>query len=107
VALAIWVPDYFRLPKKGNLARLEALAEQGRLQHIEIEGLPGPAYRHPTAVPADQVNLTTLLSPFDPLVADRQRLKDLFGFEYQIECYTPAHKRRFGYFSLPILHRGW
>jgi hypothetical protein len=106
VALADWVPDYFRLPKTGNAARLEALADDGRLQRVEIEGLPGPAYRHPAAVPVDPVNLTTLLSPFDPLVWDRKRLKDLFGFEYTIECYTPAAKRRFGYFTLPILHRG-
>lgn len=106
VALAAWVPDYFRLPKTGNRDRLEALANDGRLQRVQIEGLPGPAYLHPDAVPADPVNLTTLLSPFDPLVWDRQRLKDLFGFDYTIECYTPAPKRRFGYFTLPILHRG-
>ena len=106
VAQAAWVPDYFRLPKTGNARRLEALADDGRLLRIEIEGLPGPAYRHPGAVSAEQVNLTTLLSPFDPLVWDRQRLKDLFGFDYIIETYTPASKRRFGYFTLLILHRG-
>ena len=106
VALAAWVPDYFRLPKTGNASRLEALANDGRIARVEIEGLPGPAYLHPAAVAVDQVNLTTLLSPFDPLVWDRQRLKDLFGFEYTIECYTPASRRRFGYFTLPILHRG-
>jgi len=106
VALAAWVPDYFRLPKTGNARRLEALADDGRLQRIAIAGLPGPAYRSPAAVSVDQANITTLLSPFDPLVWDRQRLKDLFGFDYTIECYTPAPKRRFGYFTLPILHRG-
>jgi uncharacterized protein YcaQ len=106
VALADWVPDYFRLPKTGNASRLEALADEGLLQRVEIEGLSGPAYLHPKAVPVDRLNLTTLLSPFDPLVWDRRRLKDLFGFDYTIECYTPAPKRRFGYFTLPILHRG-
>jgi uncharacterized protein YcaQ len=106
VALAAWVPDYFRLLKTGNAKRLEALAGDGLLERIEIEGLPGPAYRDPAAEAVDPPSLTTLLSPFDPLVWDRQRLKDLFDFDYTIECYTPAAKRRFGYFTLPILHRG-
>jgi uncharacterized protein YcaQ len=106
VAHAAWVPDYYRLPKTGNLARLEALAAAGRLQRIAIDGLPGPAYRHPAAPPARQPTLTTVLSPFDPLIWDRQRLKDLFGFDYTFEVYLPPAKRRFGYFTLPILHRG-
>ena len=106
VALADWVPDYFRLPKTGSAARLEALADEGRLHRVVIAGLPGPAYLHPAAVSPGPVDLTTLLSPFDPLVWDRKRLKDLFGFDYTIEVYTPAPKRRFGYFTLPILHRG-
>ncbi len=50
--------------------------------------------------------MTTFLSPFDPLVSDRKRLSQLFNFDYTIECYTPSHKRRFGYFSMPILHCG-
>ena len=106
VALASWVPDYFRLPKTGNLDRLEALAEAGQLQRVAIEGLQGPAYRHPQAQAADRLQVTTVLSPFDPLVWDRQRLRELFDFEYTIEVYTPAAKRSFGYYTLPILHRG-
>jgi uncharacterized protein YcaQ len=45
-----------------------------------------------------------LLSPFDRLVFDRDRLRDLFGWEYLLEMYKPAVKRRWGYFALPILY---
>jgi uncharacterized protein YcaQ len=107
VARAGWAPDYFRLPKTGNAKRLEALANDRRLQRVEIEGLAGPAYLSLAAsAAAGPVEVTTLLSPFDPIVWDRARLKDLFGFNYKIETYTKAEKRPFGYFTLPILHRG-
>jgi uncharacterized protein YcaQ len=94
--------------------RLEALAEQGLLLRVAVEGFEGTAYIHPDH--SDLIDraisgglepvLTTLLSPFDPLVWDRQRARELFDFDYTIECYTPAAKRRYGYFTLPILHRG-
>lgn len=47
-----------------------------------------------------------ILSPFDNLLIQRQRMRDLFNFDYQIECYVPAAKRKYGYFSLPILWDG-
>jgi uncharacterized protein YcaQ len=50
--------------------------------------------------------VTALLSPFDPIVWDRDRASGMWGFDYKIEIYTPAEKRKFGYFTLPILHRG-
>lgn len=106
VAKADWVPDYYRLPKTGNAQRLEALAEAGSLKRVQIEGLPGPAYMDPAAQAPQPMNFTTVLSPFDPIVWDRKRLKELHNFEYTIEAYTPAHKRSFGYFTLPILHNG-
>lgn len=48
----------------------------------------------------------SILSPFDNSVIQRERLKILFQFDYQIECYVPAAKRQYGYFSLPLLYRG-
>jgi hypothetical protein len=114
IATPAWVPDYFRQPKKGMPARLEGLAREGLLLRVEVEGFEGLAYVHPEridllekAASGDlEPTLTALLSPFDPLVWDRQRASELFGFDYKIECYTPAAKRRYGYFTLPILHRG-
>ena len=44
-----------------------------------------------------------ILSPFDNLVIQRKRISELFGFDYQIECYVPEKKRKFGYFCLPVL----
>jgi uncharacterized protein YcaQ len=114
IAFPSWVPDYFREPKTGVPKRVEALAEAGLLQRIEVRGFEGPAYFHPDhtglieqALSGDlEPTLTALLSPFDPLVWDRARALELFDFDYRIECYTPAAKRRYGYFTLPILQRG-
>jgi uncharacterized protein len=112
VAVGRWVPDYFRTPKRGAASLLEELAEEGFLLRAEIED--EPAYVHPeNARLAEKVlsgrpqsSVTTLLSPFDPVVWDRARASELFGFDYKIEVYTPAARRRYGYYSLPILHDG-
>jgi uncharacterized protein YcaQ len=109
-----WVADYFRTKMAPTLRALRELADAGQLLTVEVEGWKEPGYIHPELKEeAEQViagklrpTLTTLLSPFDPLVWDRGRALSLFGFDYQIECYTPEPKRRYGYFTLPILRRG-
>ena len=47
-----------------------------------------------------------ILSPFDNMLIQRKRMRALFGFDYQLECYVPEAKRQYGYFSLPILWNG-
>jgi uncharacterized protein YcaQ len=103
IATADDLVDYFRLPVRPAKARLESLAEDGRLLKAEVEGWSRPAYRHPEAKCPRQIRAAALLSPFDPVVWNRKRIKALFDFDYRIEIYTPAKKRKYGYYVLPFL----
>jgi uncharacterized protein YcaQ len=69
-----------------------------------VEGVKGEWRVDPAALGADFEGRTALLSPFDRLVHDRARAQELFDFEYVLEMYKPAAKRRWGYFALPVLH---
>lgn len=114
VAHERWISDYYRMggkytsEYKSKRTLFAELVERKVLIPVEIASLPGLAFVH-----VDQAHLlqksietrhTTLLSPFDPIVWHRQRAVDLFDFQYRIECYTPAPKRQYGYFTLPILY---
>jgi uncharacterized protein YcaQ len=89
---------------------LGRLVEEGRLIGVDLPypGKPAPAYALPQALKSAESigSRTTLLSPFDPLVYDRDRTERLFGFKYALEMYKPKDKREFGHFVLPIVHDG-
>lgn len=114
ITTARWVADYYRMDRRRTPARVHDLAAAGELIEVVVDGWDDVAYVHPAhldmaeaaAAGALKPSLTTLLSPFDPLVWDRQRARSIFGFDYRLECYTPAPKRRFGYYVLPVLRRG-
>jgi uncharacterized protein len=69
-----------------------------------VEGTKGEWRVDPAALGESFAGRTALLSPFDRLVYDRVRTQELFDFEYTLEMYKPAAKRRWGYFALPVLH---
>ena len=114
IAREDWIAPYYYLPKTGLAEALADLVTDGKLHKVDIEGWETPAYIHPDRVELVAASAsgdrlpthTTLLSPFDPLVSDRARALDLFNFDYKMESYTPVKDRKYGYFSLPILHRG-
>lgn len=115
-----WFVDYFRtggrphMPRPVARAVLSQLVERGFVVPVSIEGIDEAAWMDAAAGPTLErlrqrrgwPTRTTLLSPFDNLVWNRDRDVQLWGFHYRLECYTPAPKRVYGYYSLPILYRG-
>jgi uncharacterized protein YcaQ len=104
------VKDERRLASLG-IARPKATAMPVEPIHVGeagepavVEGTRGEWRLDPAALDAELEGRTALLSPFDRLVYDRARARELFDFEYTLEMYKPEAKRRWGYFALPVLH---
>lgn len=114
IAQAGWIADYYRSARRYRDADLDAAVERGDLERVAVSGWKAAGYVHRdrrddlarAAAGALRATHTTVLSPFDPVVWDRTRAEAMFGFDYRLECYVPAERRRFGYFVLPILRRG-
>ena len=103
VATATDLRDYFRLPPEDVKARLPELVEAGDLVPVAVRGWKPTAYLHKDAKLPRRIDARALLSPFDPVVWERSRSERLYDFHYRIEIYTPAHKRIYGYYTLPFL----
>jgi hypothetical protein len=114
VARPSWIADYYRIKKSVIPGILEELVNNGELRQISITEWEEPAFyvpEHETLLEKAsagelRANHTTLLSPFDPLICDRERARQLYDFDFTVQCYLPAEKRTYGYFPLPILHNG-
>jgi uncharacterized protein len=95
---------------RGELKAALQRAKQ-RLSHVRVDAVDWywPADERPESAMASET--VRLLAPFDPVVWDRRRFEMLWGWAYRFEAYTPAPKRRLGYYALPLLYRdrviGW
>ncbi|MGD9620432.1 MAG: winged helix-turn-helix domain-containing protein [Mycolicibacterium sp.] len=98
--------DYFRLAAGQVRPAIADLLAAGSLEQVEVEGWTSPAYLRTGQTVPRRDRGTALLCPFDPLIFFRPRVERLFGFHYRIEIYTPAPKRRFGYYVWPFLLDG-
>jgi len=95
-------------PNKPAMRRLvESRVRRNELVAVELEGAgQSPHWVRPEtldAVPGPAQELAHILSPFDPLIIQRKRLRLFFDYEYRFEAYVPKHKRVFGYFCCPVL----
>ncbi|RRD50342.1 winged helix-turn-helix domain-containing protein [Arachnia propionica] len=111
VATADDLADYFRLHSSQVAPAIAELEESGELVPVRVQGWersgrPLRAWRHRDATAPARVGRDAILTPFDPVVWYRPRAERLHDFHYRIEIYTPAAKRQFGYYCLPVMLGG-
>lgn len=96
---------YMDAPRKKAMAALiDVRVRRRRLVPLAIDGCkPHWATPEALATPLAETDAVHILSPFDPLVIQRRRLSDLFGYDHVFEAYVPAPRRKLGYFALPVL----
>lgn len=98
--------------RKGTLSmvtkRLDKMLQESEVEKISIEGVDEAFYAERKAIDGKSkiANQLYILSPFDNAIIRRERLLKVFNYDYSIECYLPEHKRKFGYFCLPVLYNG-
>lgn len=95
--------DYYRMTAGDAAPRIDELVESRHVVPVAVDGWNEPAYLAADARIPRNIDVATLLSPFDPLVWYRPRAERLFGFFYRIEIYVPEHQRKWGYYVLPFL----
>lgn len=95
--------DYYRLRMPVVRPVLSEMVAAGDLEELQVEGWTQPAYKHPHAKLPRRISAAALLSPFDPVVWERDRTERLFDFFYRIEIYVPEPQRVYGYYVLPFL----
>ena len=102
IATAHDLADYYRMTVRDAAPRIQELVEEGALVEVSVDGWTDRAYLDARARSPRKISGESLLSPFDPVVWFRPRAERLFDFEYRIEIYVPADKRRWGYYVLPF-----
>ena len=106
IGTAADIADYFRLHVSTAAPIFESLTQEGTIEKVAVDGWNEPAYLDPDAVRPRSIKGSALLSPFDPIMWNRDRAERLFGFEYRIEIYVPADQRIYGYYVLPFMLDG-
>nr|WP_246322024.1 crosslink repair DNA glycosylase YcaQ family protein [Nocardioides panzhihuensis] len=97
------IADYYRMPVADTTRALDTLIDTGEVERVQVQGVRRQSYLHTAARLPRLITARTLLSPFDPVVWERERAEAYFDFFYRIEIYTPAAKRIHGYYVLPFL----